>query len=233
MIWFEPEQIEQQFCNTGNSHDTEGTDGNRRELKGGIKNKRIKKNRKIQEALVKTLPIAFATRHRKIFTFARELKSMPEYEDADPRAFRSIVKEWYRRALPNIRTKKFEETWIDFLMAWTDVKYKIGDEPIMQIFKRAVKSKPPKIAVRMYPDNAHVQLLVAFCKELQLEAGEKPFFLSARMAGKLFKVVPMTAWRWLYVLVQDEILKVFRKGRITKAGPKATRYRYVRSLKDL
>ena len=135
-------------------------------------------------------------------------------------------------ALPNIKTKNFEETWIDFLLAWTDIKYKIGEGPMIQIFKRAVKSKPPKIAVRTYPGNTQVQLLVAFCKELQLKAGEKPFFLSARTAGKLFKVAPMTAWRWLYVLVQDEILKVFRKGRITKAGPKATRYRYIYSLKD-
>jgi len=229
LLYLEPEQAGF-ITTTDDNYDTEGTDGNRGELKGEKEKKQVKTNKKIQEAMVKTLPAGFATRHRKIFTFARELKSIPEYEDADPRAFRSIVKEWHGMALPNIRTKKFEETWIDFSMAWADVKYKIGEEPMMRIFKRAVESKPPKIAVRMYPDNTHIQLLVALCKELQLEASEESFFLSARTAGKLFNVALITAWRWLYMLIQDEILKVFQKGRITKAGPKATRYKYIRSL---
>ncbi|HPS54709.1 MAG TPA: bifunctional DNA primase/polymerase [Sedimentisphaerales bacterium] len=231
LLYLKPEQAG--FITTADdNYGTEGTDGNRGELKGLKEKRQVKINKKIREVMIKTLPVGFAIRHRKIFAFARELKSMPEYENTNPRVFRSVVKDWYWKALPNIKTKEFEETWIDFLMAWDDVKYKIGEEPLMQIFKRAAESKLPKIAVKIYPDNEQIQLLVAFCRELQLEAGEKPFFLSARTVGKLFNLKTMTAWRWMYLLVQDEILKVVFKGKLTKAGPKATRYNYIYPLKD-
>ena len=81
-------------------------------------------------------------------------------------------------ALPTIRTKEFEETWIDFMMARPRVKYKLGEGPIGQIFAKARHSKPPNIAREKYPTHEKLQLLVTLCRELQIAAGSKPFFHS-------------------------------------------------------
>jgi len=233
LIWFEPEQIELIFRNMGNSHVTERTERTEEDRRDkGKKCKQLKKNAKIEKAIVDTLPTEFRTRHRRIFDFARLLKSTPEYTDAAPEQFKVIIREWHKRALLKIRTKEFEETWIDFLMGWPKVKYKVGEGPIDQIFARAKRSKPSKVALEKYPTHEKLQLLTALCRELQIIAGNKPFFLSARTAGKLFNVTAMTASCWLRLLVYDDILRVVRKGGTREMVRKATRYKYIRSLKN-
>ncbi len=152
---------------------------------------------------------------------------MPEYTDADPKQFYSVVKEWHKKALPNIRTKEFEETWIDFLKGWEKIKWKIGDKPMAQIFERAIRFEPPKIAVEKYPKNNKLKILVSLCRELQRAAGNSPFFLSARTAARLLNSYPMQTSRWLWLLETDDILKVVSKGKMTKTGGIATRFRYI------
>ena len=179
------------------------------------------------EAIQRTLPAVLHTRHRKIFDFARELKSMPQYTEADPRQFRSIVEQWHKRALPNIETKEFEETWIDFLKGWNKVKWKIGESPMAQIFEKAIQLEQPKVAVEKYPNHNKLKILVSLCRELQRAAGESPFFLSARTASKLLKIAPMTASRWFFLLETDGILRVVAKGGTSENPRKASRYRYI------
>jgi len=60
-----------------------------------------------------------------------------------------------------------------------------------------------------------------------VRAGDGSFFLSARTAGKYLDVEPMTANRWLFLLEQDKVLEVVEKGKLTRAGGIATRFRYV------
>jgi hypothetical protein len=181
----------------------------------------------IGEAIKRTLPKILHTRHRKIFDFARELKSMPEYTDADPNQFRSVVEQWHEKALPNIETKEFEETWIDFLKGWHKAKWKIGESPMAQIFEKAIHLEPPKIAVKKYPDHSKLKILVSLCRELQRAAGSQPFFLTVRTGARLLKVDPMTISRWLFLLESDEILKLVSKGGTAKTVREASRYRYI------
>lgn len=232
LIWFEPEQIESMFCSQVQTHGTEKTEENGGKLRRG-KIKQLKLNEKVKDAIRKTLPTEFRTRHRRIFELARELKSIPAYTDADPRQFRSVVKEWHRAALPKIRTKPFEETWIDFLIGWQKIKYRIGEGPMSLIVAKAKKINPPRIALRYYSGHPKLQFLVTLCRELQTASGREPFFLSARTAAKHLGVSAMTAWRWLYLLVQDDILKVARRGGTAQNPRKATRYQYIRPLMDL
>jgi len=206
---------------TKNSNVTERTDENVGELK------EILVWVSIKEAIQKTLPKKIHTRHRRIFDFARELYSMPEYTDADPKQFYSVAKEWYKRALPNIRTKEFEETWIDFLKGWDKIKWKIGERPMAQIFERAIQLEPPQIAVEKYPENSKLKILVSLCRELQRAVGKSPFFLSARTAARLLNSYPMEISRWLWLLETDGILKVVSKGKMTREGGIATRFRYI------
>jgi hypothetical protein len=232
LLWFEPYQIESIFCGMGDCHVTERTERTEENRRGkGRRWKQVKKNTKIKRAVFETLPTEFRTRHRRIFEFARSLKSMPEYADADPRQFKAVVKEWHKKALPNIRTKPFVETWIDFLTGWRKIKYKIGEGPMSVIVAKATKSRVPGIALKYYPGHPKLQFLVTLCRELQIASGNELFFLSARTAAKHLEVSPMTAWRWLFLLVQEGILKVIYKGGTARNPRKATRYKYIRSLK--
>lgn len=181
----------------------------------------------VKEAIRGTLPKEYGTRNRKVFELARTLRSLPQFADVDARELRPIVREWHRRALPKIRTKTFEETWIDFLKAWPRVRQPKGTEPMMEIFQRAAESERPRIAVAKYPENERLQILVALCRELQRAAGTEPLYLSCRKAGDLFSVSHTEANRWLFLLVSDGILRVVTKGGTQKNPRNATRFRYL------
>ncbi len=181
----------------------------------------------VEKAIIETLPQEYGTRNRKIFELARYLKSLPQYNGANPKDLREIVEQWHKSALPNIRTKEFEETWIDFLKGWGRIKHPKGEEPMAQIFQSAIEMELPAIVIQKYPDNKNLQLLACLCNELQRATGDNPFYLSARTAGRLLKVSPMSANRWLFLLESDGIIKVIRKGGTAQTARKATRYKYI------
>ena len=102
-----------------------------------------------------------------------------------------------------------------------------GEKPMAQIFEKTIQLEPPKIAVKKYPEHSKLKILVSLCKELQRAAGRSPFFLSARTTARLLNVEPMTASRWFFLLETDGILKVVSKGKMTKSGGVATRFKYI------
>jgi hypothetical protein len=190
----------------------------------------------VENAINRTLPTEYGTRHRKIFLFARTLKSMAQFSGVEPVEFRSVIIEWHKRALPNVRTKEFDETWTDFCLGWEKVKHLIGDEPMGHIFKKAKQIKPPKIALELYPGNKNLHLFVALCKELQKEAGQTPFFLDCRTGARYLNVTPMTISRWFQTLGFDKVVRLVKKGGIVEVKRKdgtvkkvrmASRYRYI------
>lgn len=208
---------------------TQRTKENLRELK------EIGRGGSVEEAITITLPSGYGQRHRQIFQFARYIKTMPQYTDADPTQLRSIVTKWHKRALPNIKTKEFEETWIDFVLGWEKVRDLIGDEPMTQIFERAKQSPPPKIAVEKYPNNPKLQLFTALCRELQKEAGNDSFYLYCKTGGKYLEVSAMSISRWFMLLGIDKIVQEIEKGGIfwkevdgkKKRIKKPSRYKYI------
>ena len=181
----------------------------------------------VEKAVAETLPREFGTRNRCVFEFARAVKSLPQFAGAEPTELRELVKMWHERALPTMRTKGFEDTWIDFLKAWPRIKYAKGQEPMTQIFEKAIQLDPPSIAVEKYPGNSKLTILTSLCRELQRAAGENPFFLSARTAGRLLNVSPMQASRWFFLLQSDGILKLVSKGGTAETVRQASRYRYI------
>jgi hypothetical protein len=183
----------------------------------------------LEKTIAETLPKEFRTRNRCMFEFARRLKSLPQFADADARELRGVVRVWHKRALPKIRTKEFEETWIDFLKAWPRIQYVKGEEPMAKVLERAILLEPPKVATEKYPSHSKLKILVSLCRELQRAAGENPFFLSARTAGKLLNVSPMQASRWFFLLQSDGILRLVSKGGTAETVRQASRYRYIAS----
>ena len=97
----------------------------------------------------------------------------------------------------------------------------------MNVFEKAKKSKPPQIAIKLYPDNDKLKILASLCRELQSEAKENPFYLSVRTAGRLLDVSPMHASRWLFLMVSDGVLRIVEKGGTATAVRKATRFKYI------
>ncbi len=180
---------------------------------------------RIKEMLCSTQPHALAQRNGKVFELARTLRGEPGLCDADPRDLRSIVAAWHRLALPVIGTQPFEETWIDFLQGWPKVKYPKGTGPMDVIFERAKAADSPEVAMRY--EQPQFRRLVSLCRELQRQTGEGPFYLGCRTAGKLLDVNHTTAWRWLFLLVAEGILRVSEKGGQDKNRYRATRYFYV------
>ena len=182
--------------------------------------------REVEQAIEQTLPTDFKQRHRMLFRFARKLKRIPALTEAPANSLKSWVQQWHQRALPNIRTKAFEETWFDFAESWRKVEFPEGEGPLAMVFSRAVEAELP--AVAMQYEQLKLRLLVALCRELQRESGDAPFFLSVRIAGELLEVDPGTASRWLRGLQVDEILKLIKRGTV-KEG-KASRFRYLAEL---
>ena len=180
----------------------------------------------VEKAIRESLPTGVGRRNNQVFDLARALKATT-LADSDPRHLQSVVREWHRRALPFIGTKPFEESWINFLRAWPRVKFPKGTGPMAQIFAIAVAATLPEVAERY--EQQQLKLLVSLCRELQRAAGDGPFFLSVRTAARLLGVDNSTAWRWLFLLEQDGILKVEARG--DQKTWKATRYRYIAESK--
>ena len=90
------------------------------------------------------------------------------------------------------------------------------------ILKRAVAADPP-VAAMQY-EQEQLRLLVSLARELQREAGKRPFYLSVRTAAEQVGVSPSHAATWLNGLVIDGILKRVRRGDRRKR--EASEYRY-------
>ncbi len=181
--------------------------------------------KKLADILQSTQPHATGQRNRAVFELARALKGEPEVCEADPLELRSIVEAWHKFALPVINTEPFEDTWIDFLQAWPKVKYPKGTGPMDVMFERAIASEPPKVAMRY--GIPQLRQLVSLCRELQRHAGDGPFYLGCRTAGRLLDVDHHRAAKWLFLLKVDRVLHESEKGGIDKNRFRASRYFYV------
>lgn len=180
----------------------------------------------VEKAITDSLPKGPGKRNKQVFELARALKAIPELADASAKDLEPYVRRWHELAKPIIRTQPLEETRIDFLRAWPRVKFPKGAEPIQAIFEAAKAVEPPAVALEY--EQPELRLLVILCRELQRAAGDRPFYLSCRTAGRLLGVDHATAWRWLFLLKADGVLDEVCKG--SQAGRKATRYRYLPKL---
>ena len=179
-------------------------------------------------AIASTLPKRPGRRNHQIWQLARSLKAI--YPTAEARELKPTLKEWHRLALPVITTKPLEESWLDFVTAWNNVRYPRGQEPIMHLLEQVEVFDMPD-AAQDY-EQPELYRLIAICRELQRLAGDGPFYLGCRTAGQLLNVRHDRAARWLKLLVFDEILREVEKGGQPGTAYKATRYRYIAGRSD-
>ena len=149
------------------------------------------------------------------------MHAIPGFKDKPPSAMKPYLKQWHQLALPHIiNATEFDEEFWDFEESWDKVRYPKGEGWMAQVLERAKQADLPAAAMQYESDK--IRLLVAVCRELQREAGDKPFFLSSYWVGQRFGIGSMRAWRWLRRLCDDGVLELIRKGNRQEANE----YRY-------
>lgn len=181
----------------------------------------------VKLAIRRTLPTGKAQRHRLTFELCRELKAIPAIADAQPIQLAGIVRAWWERAKEHSQSP-YEEHFFDFAEGWAKVKFPKGTEPMTQIMERAIAGPLPEAAEQF--EQEPLRLLVAVCRELQRAAGEGPFYLSSRTAGRLLGVDHTTAHRWLHGLKNMGILALVEAGSQNPKDRKASRFRYLPAI---
>ena len=205
---------------------TESTEEDRGKQKSSVGVNRASKLRFemtpwVQQAIHSSIPTSLGHRNIGIFEFARMLKSRPEYADAAPTQLEEILRAWHQAALPNLGTKDFDETRIDFLKGWDKIKYPHGTGPFSEAMKRLNAAALPRCADRY--EDVKKRRLVGLCRELQRHNPAGPFFLGCRTAGTCLEIDHTTANRWLFLLCADGILTIVDPGDKKRAA----RYRYI------
>ena len=169
-------------------------------------------------AIEATAPTGTGERNRRIFDFARKLKAIGSLADRAAQELREIVKAWHTRALPNIATRDFADTWGDFLGGWDKIRQPANGEFMNTTFERA-KASPCATG----HDEAQ-DILAAFCRELQKAVGDEPFFLSVRDAAEPFGHDEKWGLRRLRVLEAEGWIVCVERG--SAQTQRATRFKY-------
>ena len=175
----------------------------------------------IDALILRVLPTGPGQRNRRLFDLARGLIGILG-RDADRRELRRIVQDWHRGALPNIRTKPFDETWADFITAWERVKRPAGAS--LRAAVQAADAAPAPEAAAIY-DTAPLRRLTALCAKLAAQWGDRPFPLGCRTAAGILGITPSAAHRLLATLQFDRIIVRAFKG--TKASGRASEWHYL------
>ena len=187
-----------------------------------------------ESVVASTLPEEEGERNRRLLELARGLKhnaGIATVEDCEPH-----LREWHRLALPNIRTKSYADTELDFEHAFEHARYPLGVDLAVIARNSSKESDMPNCASRY---ESHVSRLIATCKKLQELQGDRAFSLSTSQAarelwGDCEEEDPgewasrrTRANRWLKKLVSDGVLAVEEKSRPGRPGSKATTFRFI------
>ncbi|HVK59876.1 MAG TPA: hypothetical protein VM735_13910, partial [Candidatus Kapabacteria bacterium] len=108
----------------------------------------------------------------------------------------------HKAALPFLRKElSYEKYLFKFMHRRKYAKHPLGAKVVLSRAMEKVNTCPPPKEAEQFPDR-DIQRLISLCYYLQLETGNKPFFLSSRQAEQLLggKVSHTTAWQWLKVL---------------------------------
>jgi len=177
----------------------------------------------IEDAIRTTVAAEAGQRNTRIFKFARKLKAIASLYDAHGPELQGLVRQWWERSLPRIRTKDFIDTYGDFLRAWEAVRVPANEAFMDTIIERARKNP-----VQTGHDEAQ-DILAAMCRELQATAGDEPFYLSVRGAAEPFGQDQTWGGRRLKVLEVEGYIKCITRG--SPLTQKATRWRYTEPAK--
>ena len=183
--------------------------------------------KKVQEIIKDTLPVKYGQRNQRIFYLALYIRSMDGNWDKKPTGFRWAVQEWHRQALPNIKTKEFEGTWLDFMVAWNNLVHGVIDP--LQILEFCRTLEPPSKIVKDWPKRPELHLLCLWCRELHKAHAvyDSMAFLGCRKIGKGLKISHETGNQYFRILDLEDYVEVIEIGAITEKGALSTTFKYI------
>jgi hypothetical protein len=211
------------------NRETDVTDDTDAIIAGGVVSKALSPLsepvcRTIDDAVQLALPDKAHQNNDRLFTLARAVKTLEiQSGKFTPAQLRDVFSRWFKRATEFLRPEQTRDEYMtQFLNAYDSAKIPLGDGAITQAWKQAQEKPLPPEAVENFEDQ-NLRLVVALCRELQIMAGQEPFYLSARTVQRLTKQEShATAARWLRSLCVLKILDETEKG----CGNRASRYRF-------
>jgi len=175
----------------------------------------------IERAIADTQPAAHGQRNARVFDLCRALKAIPVVADRPWQELIPIVREWFRRASPRVRTRDVEATVADFAHGWPRVEVPKEVNWMEKIVTRAKEAPEPACVAGL--GMPRLSLLGRICVELQRAVGDRPFHLSCRKAGELLGIPHHQANRFLGLLVDIGLIEIAEPGN----QGRATRYRLI------
>ena len=170
------------------------------------------------------IPTSYGQRNKKLFELARWVKgAVPEF---DRKTQEEIVRIWHQVSLPNIKTKDFATTWLDFRYGLGSVQYPFG----LQLAKILEVKAEFDTNFGLESFGTRGIELFRICLTLQIHEGsDRPFFLSSRKAAELIGCHYTDAAKFMSCFVSEGWLILVTKG----AGFKASRYMVNSNLLNL
>lgn len=166
----------------------------------------------IEELPVKCLVHAPGQRNKACFELARWVKgNAPNSSRADLHAF---VLRWHEFNLPNMETKDFDETWVDFLYGLHRVNVPYGQS--LEEVLAALPDLPSELRDHGLGDKGTV--LLQMCLGLAQRSVDGVFFLSGHVASKYLDCTPQWAYKLFSLFVDNGFLELISKGVRSKAS---------------
>lgn len=162
------------------------------------------------------MPTRTGMRHGCIFKLARYLKN--QYPISKASELKPIFNIWWRMALPVISTKDFDESWIDFLNAWDNVKHPLGSS-----MTRIASGLPDHLITNDASIFGNMganllELCIRLDENQKTNWNDEPFPLACRIAGDVLGINRNYANSLLSLLTKDGFLVLVTKGNTAKAN---------------
>lgn len=223
-----PPEIVNPFKDSQCTEETEETEGTEEteELKSSSPRARLFRSsiNCIEDAVQVSLPSKKHENNNCLFTLARAIKTLEKKgQTFEPCQLQEVFEQWYVRSEQFLRDgQSKEEYYLEFMNAYQRAKFPLGGRRLSEAWERASSQPLPDEATKF--QNPKLRLLIAFLKQLQLMAGDKPFYATSRdCAAFLEQKTHSTAYMWLGALTTMGYIKVVEPGN----DHKATRYRYI------
>lgn len=178
----------------------------------------------IRQMVLATVPDKPGVRNRRLLDLARVLRLNAGLTFGEAKHW---VQEWHSMALPNVRTKGFTDSWIDFAIAWSRVRVPLGFQ-LAETWRRA-QAEPEPAEANDY-DEPVIKGLVRLCRTLAGLSSDGRFFLGSHAAARLMGCEQMQVWRALRLLEVDGLLEVMHRGHAGHGGDGAARFRWLGTL---
>ena len=162
------------------------------------------------------MPTRTGMRHDCIFVLARYLKN--QYPTSQPHEIKHIFSLWWLAALPVISTKEFDESWIDFLVAWDNVKHPLGSSMNRITSGLPDHSITNEASIYGIVGANLLELCIRLDENQKTNWNDEPFPLACRIAGDVLDINRNYANSLLQLFTKNGFLELVTKGNTVKAN---------------